>query len=68
MRILEESAQTDNTGKIVNGMNGLNLADMTFHEVNNWKEQEIVKPHCSILQVIVLDWNLIAPVQEIVSN
>merc|ERR1719394_2244898 len=33
MRILEESAQTDNTGKIVNGMNGLNLADMTFHEV-----------------------------------
>ena len=44
MRILEESAQTDNTGKIVNGMNGLNLADMTFHEVNSWKEQEIVKP------------------------
>lgn len=42
MRILEESAQTDNTGKIVNGMNGLNLADMTFHEVGNWKEQEIV--------------------------
>ena len=52
---MEESAQTDNTGKIVNGMNGLNLADMTFHEVNSWKEQEIVKPHCSILQVIVLD-------------
>ena len=60
MRILEESAQTDNTGKIVNGMNGLNLADMTFHEVNSWKEQEIVKqlhiasdsiglkPNCSI--------------------
>ena len=57
---MEESAQTDNTGKIVNGMNGLNLADMTFHEVNSWKEQEIVKqlhiasdsiglkPHCSI--------------------
>merc|ERR1719189_1346269 len=33
MRILEESAQTDNSGKIVNGMNGLNLSDMTFHEV-----------------------------------
>ena len=33
MRILEESAQTDNSGKIVNGMNGLNLTDMTFHEV-----------------------------------
>jgi len=32
MRILEESAQTDNSGKIVNGMNGLNLTDMTFHE------------------------------------
>jgi len=33
MRILEESAQTDNSGKIANGMNGLNLTDMTFHEV-----------------------------------
>jgi len=33
MRILEESAQTDNSGKIVNGMNGLNLTDLTFHEV-----------------------------------
>ena len=33
MRILEESAQTDNSGKIVNGMNGLNLTEMTFHEV-----------------------------------
>ena len=33
MRILEESAQTDNSGKIVNGMNGLNMTDMTFHEV-----------------------------------
>ena len=30
---MEESAQTDNSGKIANGMNGLNLTDMTFHEV-----------------------------------
>lgn len=33
MRILEESAQTDTSTRIVNGMNGVSLTDMTFHEV-----------------------------------
>ena len=41
MRILEESAQTDNSGKIVNGMNGLNLTDMTFHEVATREEERM---------------------------
>ena len=41
MRILEESAQTDNSGKIVNGMNGLNLTDLTFHEVAMRIEMEV---------------------------
>ena len=34
MRILEESTQTDGTTKIANGVNGLNLTEMTFHEVS----------------------------------
>ena len=33
MRILEESAQTDTTTRIVNGTHGLNLTEMTFHEI-----------------------------------
>lgn len=33
MRILEESAQSDGSGRIVNGVSGLNLTEMTFHEV-----------------------------------
>eukprot|EP00090_Calanus_glacialis_P036167 TRINITY_DN6169_c0_g1_i1.p1 TRINITY_DN6169_c0_g1~~TRINITY_DN6169_c0_g1_i1.p1 ORF type:complete len:852 (-),score=220.34 TRINITY_DN6169_c0_g1_i1:197-2752(-) len=32
MRILEESAQSDGSGR-VNGVSGLNLSEMTFHEV-----------------------------------
>ena len=50
MRILEESAQTDNSGKIANGMNGLNLTDMTFHEVG-MTGRERMKGKPFVLQV-----------------
>eukprot|EP00092_Neocalanus_flemingeri_P039320 GFUD01042810.1.p1 GENE.GFUD01042810.1~~GFUD01042810.1.p1 ORF type:complete len:853 (+),score=245.06 GFUD01042810.1:140-2698(+) len=33
MKILEESAQSDGSVRVVNGVSGLNLSEMTFHEV-----------------------------------
>ena len=33
MRILEESAVSDGSARVVNGIPGLNLTEMTFHEL-----------------------------------
>ena len=33
MRILEESAVSDGAGRVMNGIPGLNLTEMTFHEM-----------------------------------
>ena len=33
MRVLEESAASDGSARIANGIPGLNLAEMTFHEM-----------------------------------
>ena len=32
MRILEESSLSDGSGRVMNGIPGLNLTEMTFHE------------------------------------
>ena len=45
MRILEESAQSDGSGR-VNGVSGLNLSEMTFHEVTKKISQML---SCTVL-------------------
>jgi len=41
MRLLEESAQTDTSGKLLNGVGGFSIADMTFHEIMKKINQQL---------------------------
>ena len=44
MRILEESAQSDGSGRVINGVSGFNLSEMTFHEVTKKINQMLASP------------------------